>query len=72
MIDYQVQFMNFPNKKVKETVTPNEDGSYTIFIDGGLSKKEQENAFVHAMRHILENDFEKDIADVIEKYAHRI
>ena len=64
--------MNFPNKKVKETVTPNEDGSYTIFIDGGLSKKEQENAFVHAMRHILENDFEKDIADVIEKYAHRI
>lgn len=70
MIDYNVQLIQFPNKKVKETIVKNEDDSYTIFIDSSLSSEEQRNAFIHAMKHIAENDFDKEYADSIEYDAH--
>lgn len=53
-------------------VTPNIDGSYTIFIETSLSKKGQQEAFIHAMKHILGNDFEKIDIDKIETDAHSI
>ena len=70
MIDYNVQLIQFPNKKVKETIVKNEDDSYTIFIDASLSSEEQRNAFIHAMKHIIGNDFDKEDADSIEYDAH--
>lgn len=70
MIDYQVCFINFPNTSTKEAVTENPDGSYTIFIESSLSKEGQRNAFLHAMNHILGNDFTKNDIDNIEKAAH--
>ncbi len=72
MIDYQVQLINFPDSKTRETVTPNIDGSYTIFIETSLSKKGQQEAFIHAMKHILGNDFEKIDINKIETDAHSI
>lgn len=45
MIDYQVQLINFPDSKTRETVTPNIDGSYTIFIETSLSKKRAAGSF---------------------------
>lgn len=72
MIDYQVQLISFPDRKTRETVTPNIDGSYTIFIETSLSKKGQQEAFIHAMKHILGNDFEKIDIDKIETDAHSI
>ena len=69
-IDYQVRLMNFPGCRVKETVAENEDGSYTIFIDAALSKIEQQNAFLHAMKHILGDDFAGEDVNVIEMLAH--
>lgn len=72
MIDYQVHFISFPDNKTHETVTPNNDGSYTIFIETSLSKKGQQGAFIHAMKHILGNDFEKINIDTIEANAHNI
>lgn len=72
MIDYQVRLINFPNSKTRKTVTPNNDGSYTIFIETSLSKEAQQKAFVHAMKHILGNDFEKINIDKIETDAHSI
>lgn len=69
-IDYQIQFIQFPNKKVKESVVENEDGSYTIFIEASLSRDKQQEAFKHAMKHILGDDFTKDNVDKIEKAAH--
>ena len=70
LIDYNVQLIQFPNKKVKETIVKNEDDSYTIFIDASLSSEEQRNAFIHAMKHIIGNDFDKEDADSIEYDAH--
>ena len=71
-VDYQVRLMEFHNGKIKEMVVPNEDDSYTIFIEASLSREEQQQAFLHAMRHICNKDFEKKCsANLIEIRAHR-
>lgn len=70
MIDYQVILIHFPSGKTKETVTENEDGSFTIFIEESLSKIEQRNVFLHAMKHILGDDFSKNDVNKIEKCRH--
>ncbi len=70
MIDYQVQLIQFPDSKTKETVVENEDGSYTIFIESSLDSIQQREAFHHAMKHILGNDFDKENINKIEYAAH--
>lgn len=69
-IDYQIQLIQFPNKKVKESVVKNSDDSYTIFIEASLSREEQQESFKHAMKHIFGDDFTKDVVDKIEFEAH--
>lgn len=69
MIDYQVRLINFPSQ-VKEAVTENEDGTYTIFIDAALSWDEQRKRFIHAMAHILSDDFAHENVQNIEVWAH--
>lgn len=71
-IDYTVKLINFPNKKIKEAVTPNEDGSFTIFIESSLTKEQQQTAFLHALKHIMGDDFNKDDVEKIEREAHQI
>lgn len=68
-IDYQVRFIKM-NNNIKEAVTKNEDDSYTIFIESRLCKEEQNDAFLHAIKHILDNDFEKTDVNSIELDAH--
>lgn len=55
---------------VRETVSYNEDGSHTILIREDLSREDQLKAYAHARRHIVNNDFEKDNVQEIEKIAH--
>lgn len=50
--DVNVIVMDFPNKRGHEMVVPNEDGSYTIFINAGLNRESQLKAYEHA-RSIL-------------------
>lgn len=70
-VDYQVRLIQFHNGKIREMVVPNEDDSYTIFIESTLSREEQQKAFLHAMNHICNHDFEKKCsADLIEIRAH--
>ena len=70
-VDYQVRLMQFHNGKIREMVVLNEDDSYTIFIESTLSREEQQNAFLHAMGHIYNHDFEKECsADLLEIIAH--
>lgn len=69
-VDYQVQFVPLGNG-TKETVVLNEDDSYTIFIESALSAEGQQLAFLHAMEHILQRDFEQPFsADNLEIRAH--
>lgn len=69
-IDYNVQLIAFPSGKVKETITLNEDGSYTIFIDVNLNAERQKESLLHAMKHIIGEDFAKRNADDIELSTH--
>lgn len=71
--DIFVHVIDFPNTKVAETVTQNEDGSYSIFLNARLSKQKQNDAYIHALKHILRLDFEhRASADTIEAYAHKL
>lgn len=66
----QVVLINFPGKGC-EAVTHNEDDTYTIFLNSRLSHERQLEAYKHALKHIVNGDFEKDdSANVIENNAH--
>lgn len=68
--DIFVQLMDFPGK-TRETVSSNEDGSFTIFINSRCSYEVQLKAYQHALQHIQQEDFSKDNVQSIEYYAHK-
>lgn len=70
--DIYVHVIDFDTTKVAETVTYNEDGSYSIFLNARMSQQMQSDAYIHALNHILRLDFESGSrADALEAYAHR-
>lgn len=70
--DVNVVVIDFKTAKGNEMVTCNEDGSYTILINARLSYAGQLKAYEHAMRHIKENDFQKEDVQAIEYTAHQL
>lgn len=66
-ISYQVILMDMT---VNEVVTENEDGRYTIFINSRLNYEKQMKAYLHTMKHITGDDFQKDDVQSIEYLAH--
>ena len=73
MYDINVQMMDLKTTKVKETVTCNEDGSYTIFLNTRFTQEQLNDAYIHAIGHITREDFYKhSSADVMEAYAHGV
>ena len=70
MYDVFVKVIDFPTTKVKETVTENSDGSYTIFLNAKMSADQLEKSYLHALGHIEHNDFEKENVQIIEYEAH--
>lgn len=70
-IDYHVELIAFPSGKVHEAVTPNEDGTFTIFLDESMTKEAQKKSFIHVMKHLAGNDFEKEYVQMIEAEAHK-
>ena len=65
-----VILMDFKSTKSNELVVVNEDDTFTVFINARLSADGQLRAYQHAMRHIENNDFEKDDVQAIEAAAH--
>lgn len=67
-----VFLVNFPNTKGYEMCVENADGSYTILINAKMSSERQKEAYLHAVDHIQNHDFEKDYLSVqqIEAEAH--
>lgn len=55
---------------VKGAVTPNEDGTYSIFINANQSDEGIMRTYYHELSHILNDDFEKDDVQQIEAEAH--
>ena len=64
------QLIDFPVKG-REMVVSNDDGSYTILINARLSDAGRIAAYEHAMKHILNNDFQKADIQEIESETHR-
>lgn len=63
--------IDFPVTCVSEMVRQNEDGSYTILLNAKMSHERLQKAYLHALGHIKNNDFEKDNVQEIEYEAHR-
>ena len=69
LVDINVQMINC-DTCIKESIIPNSDGSYTIFINARQTREQQQISYNHALKHILGADFSKEIADKIEFDAH--
>ena len=63
MDDVYTYYLELP-EGIDEVVMPCL-GGYTVYIDPRLSTTQQEEAYKHAMAHIVNNDFEKyDVAEI--------
>lgn len=70
--DVNVVVMDFKTAKGNELVTLIEDGSFTRLINARLSYAGQLKAYEHAMRHINENDFQKEDVQSTEYTTHYV
>ena len=68
--DVNVCVIDFKGIPGNELVTENEDGSFTILINSRLSYEGQLEAYKHGIKHINNNDFQKDDVQKIEAVAH--
>ncbi len=72
MNNIYVHVLDFKTTNAKETVTCNADGSYSIFLNARLTYKQQNDAYIHALGHIMNLDFENTKSvDLLEAYAHK-
>lgn len=69
MENINVQFLNM-DTMIPEHLVKNDDDSYTIFLNARLSKDSQLKSYYHALKHIIDDDFEKDNVQEIEAEAH--
>lgn len=67
--DINVQLMDM-DTMIPEQLVKNDDDSYTIFLNARLSQESHLKSYYHALKHIIENDFQKDDVQEIESKAH--
>ena len=70
MIEVFVKIIDM-NTGIREQVVKNHDGSFTVFINARYATEAQKAAYIHAIGHIENDDFEKDDVQQIEAEAHR-
>ena len=70
--DVNVQVIDLKTTNQSEVVTENEDGSYTIFLNARFTQERRAEAYEHAMRHIMNDDFKEPDVQKIENDAHGI
>jgi len=58
--DYYVRVIPFPVYKNGGMVTPNDDGTFSIYINGNLPIERQRKALDHELDHIADDDFYND------------
>ena len=62
--DYFVRFLKMP-QGFYGFVTPNDDGTYSIYIDPTTPQEVQRDTYDHEVWHLLNDDFATD-ADPVE------
>lgn len=69
--DIHTHLLNMPTK-VKATYSRNDDDSYSVFINARISESEQKEAYLHEVKHILNEDqAEYKTADELESETHQ-
>lgn len=72
-MDVNVHLINFPNTKEREIIVENEDGSYSIFVNAKYTRERCLEAYLHALDHIGNNDFQgRACVQEIESRAHEL
>lgn len=69
--DYFIRLVPFPPGNIDGCTTPNDDGTFSVYLASNVSRDRQINALDHELNHIKLNHFysEKPI-DVIEREAN--
>lgn len=69
-IDYYVYYAQFPNNANPSAVTPNDDGTFTIYLNTRFPLEFLESRLRHELRHIARGHFDDVIPiDMIEREA---
>lgn len=55
--DYFVRVIPFPVDCVGGMVTPNDDGTFSVYINANLAAPVQREAYLHEVAHIINGDF---------------
>lgn len=68
--DYFVRLVPFPPGVIDGCVTPNDDGTFSVYLDANVSREQQLKALGHELNHIERDHFYVDKpVDVIEREA---
>ena len=68
--DYFIYLVDFPDCRVGGMVTPNDDGTFSVYLNTRLSRCQQLTSAAHECRHIAHDDFYRDAAiEDIERRA---
>lgn len=59
--DYFVRVVPFPVNCVGGMVTPNDDGTFSVYINSNLDYIHQKEAYRHEVKHIVNGDFYNDL-----------
>lgn len=72
--DIYQQVIDFGITSCDEYVVPNPDGSYTVMLNSRSATNRLEEAYKHAVEHILKQDLDQEYLDVdqIEAIRHGI
>lgn len=68
MDDIFVYLVDLP-PKIAEMIAPCENG-FTVYLNSRLSYQDRVKAYMHALKHVERNDWNKDNVQMIEKEAH--
>lgn len=59
-VDYYVRIVDLPIG-IGGMVTPNEDGTYSVYINARLSRQQNINSLEHERNHMAHDDFSRDL-----------
>lgn len=69
MVDVYTYLIDMP-KSINELVTPCDNDAYTIYINSRLCDQRRREAYKHAIKHIINDDFTRSDVQEIETDAH--
>ena len=59
-VDYYIRVVPFPSWSVGGMVMPNDDGTFSVYLNARLSLERQRQALKHELEHISNGDFYND------------